>query len=114
MSPKLNTPRETFEIGKRLAWVVPQTGSSEGDVFPVEPGHRIGSGPGVEIELREPGVAAAHAEIILREDGWSLEDMGTGKKTVVSDRAVAPKGRAALSDGEPIVLGELKLVFKCL
>lgn len=110
--------RKTMNLDRHLAWVVPQNGPLEGCVYPVEDGCTLGAGERVNVQLRGyQQVAPAHAKVSFT-DGWALHALGgnaaDGGKTRVSDRDVPAGGRAALADGEPIELGSLRLIFKCL
>ena len=105
--------RKTAALDKRLGWVVPQTGASEGSVFPLEHGTIIGSGRRANVQVPDNGVASAHVELVVHEGTWWLRDLGAGP-TRVSDRSVPANQKVALADGEPIELGPLRLVFKCL
>jgi pSer/pThr/pTyr-binding forkhead associated (FHA) protein len=106
--------RKTLALNKHLAWIVPQHGPLEGQVFPIEDGHGIGTGRDAKILVMSEGVAPLHATFAFESDRWVLRDLGTGKVTTVSDRAVKPNATSALGDGEPIVLGSLRVIFKCL
>lgn len=104
--------RRTIVLNKPLAWVVPQAGSQEGEVYPIEPGSTLGSGDQAHIRLSHPGVAQVHAELTFADGRWSLRAIGSATK--VSDRAVTSGAHATLADGEPIDLGTLRLIFKRL
>ena len=59
----------------------------------------------------EQGVSRRHAVIIVDENGYMLEDLGSTNGTVVNREKVNPGSPVNLSEGDVIHLGKMKAVF---
>ena len=68
----------------------------------------IGSGRRCDIKLSGKTVAKQHAVVALFEDGWAIEDAGTGKTALNGRRVTSPQ---LLFDGDIISVGDERLYF---
>ncbi len=69
---------------------------------------KIGSSRRSDIKLNS--ASKAHALIVLYEDGWAIEDAGSGKPTLLNGRKVtAPQ---LLFDGDIIAIGDERLYYR--
>jgi hypothetical protein len=103
--------RKTIVAEQPLAWVVPQHGPLEGQVFPVSSGASLGAAPDVHIRLEGYiEVADVHARLVWKA-GWHLVNM-TSPETRVGDRSVLPLETRQIDDGDIVVLGSACLVFR--
>ncbi len=69
---------------------------------------KIGTGRRCDIKLTSKSVAKLHAVAVLYEDGWAIEDAGTGKTLLNGRRVTAPQ---LLFDGDIIALSDERLYF---
>lgn len=70
----------------------------------------IGTARRSDIRLRSQSAAKNHAMIVLYEDGWAIEDAGSGRPTLLNGRKVtAPQ---LLFDGDIIAVGDERLYYK--
>lgn len=61
-----------------------------------------------DLLLDDPLVSGAHAQLLPREDGWVIQDMGSTNGTLVDGRLVR---EAALRPGSEIAIGSSRLVL---
>jgi len=59
----------------------------------------------------EQGVSRRHAIIALRENGYTLEDLGSTNGTFHNREKVIPGSPVTLVEGDVIYLGKMKAVF---
>lgn len=70
----------------------------------------IGTARRRDIKLKSPSAAKNHAMVVLYEDGWAIEDAGSGRPTLLNGRKVtAPQ---LLFDGDIIAVGDERLYYK--
>ena len=71
---------------------------------------RIGSARRSDIKLKGQNVGKTQAMIVLYEDGWAVEDAGSGRSTLLNGRKVtAPQ---LLFDGDIIAVGDERLYYR--
>jgi len=58
------------------------------------------------------GVSRRHARLRRAEDGYTIEDLNSVNLTYVNDERLEPGRKAALADGDRILLGSLRLIFR--
>ncbi len=70
----------------------------------------IGTARRNDIKLKSQSAAKNHAMIVLYEDGWAIEDSGSGRPTLLNGRKVtAPQ---LLFDGDIIAIGDERLYYR--
>lgn len=69
---------------------------------------KIGTSSRCDIRLKSKSVAKLHAMAVLYEDGWAIEDAGTGKTLLNGKRVTSPQ---LLFDGDIISLADERLYF---
>ncbi len=70
----------------------------------------IGSARRSDIKLKGQNVGKTQALIVLYEDGWAIEDTGSGRPTLLNGRKVtAPQ---LLFDGDIIAVGDERLYYR--
>lgn len=69
---------------------------------------KIGTGRRCDIKLTSRAAAKLHAMAVLYEDGWAIEDAGTGRTALNGKRVTAPQ---LLFDGDIISLADERLYF---
>ena len=71
---------------------------------------RIGSARRSDIKLKGQNVGKTQALVVLYEDGWAIEDAGSGRPTLLNGRKVtAPQ---LLFDGDIIAVGDERLYYR--
>jgi putative peptide zinc metalloprotease protein len=78
-----------------------------GERVPLDRPLAIGRAPACDLVLDDPSVSRAHAEIIVDEDGATLQDVGSSYGTFVDGRRLSAP--VALSHGLRIELGDCRL-----
>jgi putative peptide zinc metalloprotease protein len=78
-----------------------------GERVPLDRRLAIGRAPACDLVLDDPSVSRAHAEIIVDEDGATLQDVGSSYGTFVDGRRLSAP--VALSHGLRIELGDCRL-----
>ncbi len=68
----------------------------------------VGSGPGCDVVLAYPGVAAAHVQIVFDGRDFSLEELDKGGDIAINGKK---KRRSRLVHGDRIDLGKASLLF---
>lgn len=109
-----DTSRKTVCLARHLAWVVPQDGDLEGQVFSILDRAVLGCGSDVDIRIAMQGVRPTHAKIIAEGDAWLLLNEATDGSTRIGDRSLAAGAREKIVDGDSIKLGSASLIFKSL
>ncbi len=69
---------------------------------------KIGTGRRCDIKLTSKAAAKLHAMAVLYEDGWAIEDAGTGRTALNGKRVTSPQ---LLFDGDIISLADERLYF---
>lgn len=69
---------------------------------------KIGTGRRCDIRLTSKSAAKIHALVVLYEDGWAIEDAGTGKTLLNGRKVTTPQ---LLFDGDIIALSDERLYF---
>ena len=69
----------------------------------------IGRAPGALISVASTDVSRRHAEIVVGDEGVSLEDLGSRHGTRVGGQRI--EGRVVLKDQDEIVIGSVTLIF---
>ena len=71
---------------------------------------KIGASRRSDIRLKGQNVGKIQALVVLYEDGWAIEDTGSGKPTLLNGRKVtAPQ---LLFDGDIIAVGDERLYYR--
>ncbi|MFT5465261.1 MAG: MoxR-like ATPase [Verrucomicrobiales bacterium] len=84
-------------------------GSLKGQSFEVdEEGATLGSSGRCELQLKDKGVAARHAELSFEEGRWWLRDLRSKTGTIVNDE---PAKEAAIGTGDVVGLGSASFRF---
>lgn len=86
------------------------TGGSVGRSFPIAGTAVIGRAPGCDIRLSETSISREHARIEPDGEGWVVVDLGSRNGVKVEGKRI--KERAALSDMQELVLGDVALRFR--
>jgi DNA-binding winged helix-turn-helix (wHTH) protein len=95
-------------------------GPSEGSVlvardaeYPLAEGESlIGRGPECAIQLRRAQVSRVHARVCVKGTVASIEDLGSKNGTWIN--GVRATGRVTLADGDEVLLGTVRVVFRCV
>jgi len=109
---------KTISIKKKklpaIAWLVMMEGEREGEDFRItKEEFKIGRDPSLKCDLvlKDPTVSKEHAKIKLQDDGKIyIYDLGSENGTIVNDEEI--KGPKELKDGDIIVIGKTKFLFK--
>lgn len=84
---------------------------SRGREFSLYAGENIlGRDAGVEVQVDDHTVSRRHARIVIEGDQAFLEDMASKNGTLLGEDAV--EGKVQLHDGQTIVLGDARLLFR--
>jgi hypothetical protein len=82
-------------------------GTRKGDRFPLICSNiSLGSSPGIDIRLNDPGVANFHARIVYKERRYYLENFDSMGRCYVNG---VHSGYTELKDGDILRIGEIKL-----
>lgn len=97
-----------------FAWLVIVEGLRAGHLFRLHPESTlIGRDPSCDIVLDDSAVSRQHAKVRAVEEGgkkkFVLHDLASENGTIVNGEAIA---KHELSDGDQIVIGRTKMVFK--
>jgi ABC-type multidrug transport system ATPase subunit len=68
----------------------------------------VGRATGVDVLLVDPQVAYRHAELIRGNEGWRVNDLGSGRPTVLNGRAVSA---APIVEGDTLQIGPYRLTL---
>jgi hypothetical protein len=86
------------------------SGSVINQAFPFGESIVLGSSPGCDVTIDEPGVAARHAEICLVEGGaLLLKDLGSESGTLLNGE---PVSETALASGDEIRIGTCRWMLQ--
>jgi pSer/pThr/pTyr-binding forkhead associated (FHA) protein len=95
---------------QRLSLRVIEPGDSNlqsGDILDVTTGTTMGRGGRADLVLADTAVSAEHARVDRMGRSWVVTDLGSTNGTRVNDTVV--KGRTALSAGDVLALGTVRL-----
>ena len=70
---------------------------------------RIGRDRANDIVIRDPNVSRTHAEIVLRDGYWMLNDLGSTNGTFLNDKEIA---QVDLCDGDLLTFGMTNFEFR--
>jgi hypothetical protein len=84
-------------------------GDRVADTFRLGPATTIGRLSECEIVLTDPGASRKHAQIVRRDDGYAVSDMGSTNGTLVNGEPVRER---LLVDGDRITIGSTVLEFR--
>jgi hypothetical protein len=91
------------------ALVVRSGGGRAGETFaPTGERTTIGRSPDCGVFLDDVTVSRRHAELVLRDERWVIEDLGSLNGTFVNRRRV---DSAQLEDGDELQIGKYRLTF---
>lgn len=71
----------------------------------------IGSTPGNQLMLNDPGIGAYHAEVRLVGQGHSIMDFGSGAGTFVNEQRLPPSVPRMLQNGDNVRVGNTRLTY---
>jgi DNA-binding winged helix-turn-helix (wHTH) protein len=82
-----------------------------GDPYPLHRGENIlGRDPEADVEVDDSTVSRRHARIVIDESHTTLEDLGSKNGTFLYEEKIS--GPVPLRDGQTIVLGDARLVYR--
>lgn len=96
-------------VPRPLGWFVITEGSRRGAQFQVQHGTTVGRSPDNSIVLDDPAVSRQQAKVKLEEGEFYLYDLGAANPTIVNGQPIL---RHQLSDGDEVVIGNVRMVFK--
>lgn len=83
---------------------------STGDIYNLEGMHiRIGRDQNNDIVIRDKNVSRTHAEIVLRDGIWLLNDLGSTNGSFLNDREIS---QVELRDGDMLTFGMTNFEFR--
>lgn len=82
--------------------------AGDGARHPLKATATVGRLPECDVTLNDPSVSRRHARISHGASGWSVEDLNSTNGVRVNGETVAS---AALSDGDRLELGSVRLTF---
>jgi hypothetical protein len=114
VSPEMAKTMQLKKEPPTFAWLVIVDGIHTGHIFHLHPETVIGRDPVCDIVLDDPAISRQHIKIrrMDGEDGskdFVLQDLFTENGTLVNGEEVV---KQTLTDGDRVLLGETKLVFK--
>ena len=62
-------------------------------------------------DIEDPSVSRRHAQILLRNDEYFLQDLNSTNGTTVNGRLLAPEMRCPLDHGDQVQFGDITLFF---
>lgn len=80
-----------------------------GEIF-ILCGNEVKIGSSRRSDIKLSSASKIHALVVLYEDGWAIEDMGTGKPTLLNGRKVTEP--QLLFDGDIIAIGDERLYYR--
>jgi hypothetical protein len=84
------------------------SGTDDGQEHTVKDSGVIGRLPECEITLQDPSVSRRHARLARTDDRWEIEDLGSTNGVKLNGASV---GRATLTDGDTLELGNVRAAF---
>jgi transcriptional regulator with GAF, ATPase, and Fis domain len=72
----------------------------------------IGRGEDADVRLEAESVSRRHAVLRTRDDGFTLEDLGSSNGTLVRGKAAPPETAVELAVGESFLIGEFVLLVR--
>ncbi|MGQ9655714.1 MAG: FHA domain-containing protein, partial [Thermodesulfobacteriota bacterium] len=96
-------------VPRSLGWFVITDGPNKGAQFQVQHGTTLGRSPDNSIVLDDPAVSRQQAKVKLEEGEFYLYDLGATNPTLVNGQPIL---RHQLSDGDEVVTGNVRMVFK--
>jgi hypothetical protein len=84
-------------------------GDRVSDTFRLGPAATLGRMAGCDIVLADPGASRRHAQIVRRDDGYAVIDLGSTNGTLVNGEPVRER---LLVDGDRITIGATVLEFR--
>jgi hypothetical protein len=84
-------------------------GEKVADTFRLGPATTIGRIEGCDIVLTDPGTSRRHAQVVRRDDGYAVTDLGSTNGTLVNGDPVRER---LLVDGDRITIGSTVLEFR--
>lgn len=96
-------PRAGGVLSFSLKWVGGRATLGEGE-------HLIGRDPDADVFVNQAGVSRRHARMVISGGRATLEDLGSKNGTFVGEQRV--EGPTALSDGNTIGIGSVKLTLR--
>jgi len=95
---------------KSIGYFIVKEGRRRGTQLPLT-GSRtsIGRGSNNNIALDDSTVSGNHAVVLLEDDGFYIQDIGSSNGTLVGGKEIT---KHKLSDGDEVTLGETVLIFK--
>jgi hypothetical protein len=79
------------------------------DTFRLGPSTTLGRMAGCDVVLTDPGASRRHAQIVRRDDGYAVTDLGSTNGTLVNGESVRER---LLVDGDRITIGSTVLEFR--
>lgn len=80
-----------------------------GEIF-ILCGNEVKIGSSRRSDIKLGSASKAHALVVLYEDGWAIEDMGTGKPTLLNGKRITEP--QLLFDGDIIAIGDERLYYR--
>lgn len=92
--------------------VIVRTESGDYEEFELtRPTTSVGRQPGNDIVLNTSAVSRYHAQFDVAEGQVFLVDLGTVNGTFINDSQVEPDSRSPLTNGDVIIMGDVRLTF---
>lgn len=86
-------------------------GHLRGTTFPLGVRAVVGRAIGCEIQLVHDGISRRHCEVVVRDEGATVEDLGSTNGTKLNGERVS---HAPLYHGDKVEVGPVVLQFQCL
>ena len=95
-----------------VGWIVPLSGPNQYQTFKLQSGAtKIGTGGDAHIVIGDGFMSTIHAEIVCKQQGFVLNDLGSTNGTFVNERKVTEH---ELVDNDTFVLGKTEFKFKSI
>ncbi len=100
-------------VRKLIGWLVSYDISPVGTDYKLFVGRqKIGSRPGNDIQLQQPGVSEEHAILLYRDNKITIQDMSSTNGTFVNDEMIEDK--AVLKNDDMVRIGCVNLKLKVI